>query len=80
MGAPLFRIHPGNDPGKGHPRPWRRRMRGAVIMDPLRVPNVETETALATRTVPIAPKMSVATSAATSSAPFICSIGIEVHA
>ena len=50
-------------------------MRGAVIIDPFSVPNVLTAMAADTTTTPAEPITRRATSAATSSAPFICWMG-----
>ena len=54
-----------------------KKMRGAVIIEPFNVPNVLTAIAADTTTTPPGPITRRATSAATSSAPFICCIGIR---
>ena len=53
------------------------KIRGAVIMEPLRVPKVLTATAAEMAMMPAGPISRLATSAATSSACFICWIGIR---
>ena len=54
-----------------------KKIRGAVIIDPFNVPKVLTAIAADTTTTPAGPMIKRATSAATSSACFIASIGIR---